>query len=62
MKVGVMKGATLLTRTPYFFATVCEDRSNPTTPCFDATYETTAVPPKNPDVEDVRTIEPLKPS
>lgn len=57
----MMKGATALIRILNCFAAVCEDLSRPMTPCLDAMYETTAVPPKKPDVDEIKTIEPLDP-
>jgi hypothetical protein len=55
--VVVKNGAMAFTRIPCFCASVCEARSNPTTPCFDAVYARVPAPSKYPAVEATRTIE-----
>lgn len=59
---GVKNGATPLMRISCFWASVCEARSSPVTPCLDETYPATPVEPKYPDVELIRTMDPLEPS
>jgi hypothetical protein len=58
MFVGVKNGAIAFTLTLHFWAARCEERRSPTTPCLEATYPVTPVPPTYPDVEATKTIEP----